>query len=327
MQGAAVRAVFGASMLALAGCFGSSEDAPDLPAADSPVPQPFDHITDRLDPASGESQVFDVEEDSFTLPGGGRMSFHTGRGMHCVGDADSVAPNATGWVACAVRVVSEPTAMAQDVHELGIGLDAQRLTLRMAAEAVAWRLMVSVSDKPSQGADAGQSGALVARTVFDSGWRRVDLSPVIDRPIVEVVVQDPCDVPASVEDAQAPSGWAVLYVNFTAAHGAPFVHVDLSRSVPGVAQSSPFAQHDTSAHGFTAQDAPFGLSQAGTIELRVDLEAPETPTEATPGACALILTRELQEWKVDVGIVGADGRQEMRQRSVRVEVLLEATAI
>lgn len=316
-------------VLLLSGCLGNQDepttpgDLTDTPAP-GPAPVPFDNLSKRLDPGSGEAQVFDVEEDAFVLPGGGRMAFHTGRGMHCVGDADPVAPNATGWVACMVRLGAEPSAMAQDVHALGIGLDAQRLSLRMAAEAVEWRLVVSIAADTSSGATGTGPLAIVA---FDSGWRRVDLSPVIDRPSVEVVVEDPCDAAAVTEDPEAPSGRAVLYVNFTASHGAPFISVDLAASKPRAAKSDPFAGHGTGEHTFMALHEPFGLLQRGSLELRVDLEAPETPTEATPGgACTLIVARDLQEWNVDVGIVGADGRQEMRQRTLTVEVLLEAAA-
>lgn len=306
--------------LLLGGCTQVDPETPGTPVIIGEVPVSMDALSEHLDPASSAFQDVLVIEDNLTLPGGGWMEFRTGRGMGCYGNADPVAPNATGWVSCMARVKAKPSWLAQDVHDLGIGVDAQRLTLRMAAEPVEWRLVVTVGEAASHG-----NGNVHLVWAYDSGWRTVDLSPVIDPPEITVVVRDPCDPINRPSLTQSPDGGsATLYVNFTASHGKPIVEIDLGNSLAGDAESLPYADHSTFEHGLIAVFDTFGARFAGSLNLKVNLEAPETPAEATPHACGLVLGRDVQRWSIDVGIQGADGRQEFRFREVDVEVLLRA---
>lgn len=293
--------------LLAAGCAQPSAPTDDEPILGGEAPQSFDHLTDRLHPDSGPVQDFLVVEDNLSLPGGAFVWLVTGRGMHCQGDVDDVAPNATGWVTCIVRLVSEPSSMAQDVRELGIGLDSQRLSLRMAAEPVEWRLVVTVNTRMVP--------------VFDSGWRLVDLSPTVEEPELAVSIINPCDAPDAVEQDDV-RGSAKAYVNFTASHGQPFVSFDFGRSRPGDARSLPFAGHTTSEHGIVASYPTFGPTTPATFEVFVNLEAAEDAGEATPGPCQLSFAQELQTWTVLVGITGADGLQQYLTRTLDVTVYL-----
>lgn len=302
-------------VLLLAGCGSPGAKGPADPEAAGRVEAPtsYDHLTDRLAPGSATFQDYAFVEDAIDLPGNGSIELRTGLGVLCHGDADGVAPNRTGWVACMMRLASDPAALSQDVHDLGIGPDTQRLTLRQPSEPVEWRVAVTLAD---------------GSVPFDSGWRPVDLSPVLDDPVVTVEVHDPCDAPDAVEasDAGNPRGLAVLVIEGVAAHGKPFVEVDLARSRPMLAESTPFADHATFDHAFAAYFPTFAGPRAYRLELPVDLEAPESPATVPGGPCVAPMGGESQEWPIDVGITGADGAVEYKSRSVRVNVVLDAAA-
>ncbi|MEK6974999.1 MAG: hypothetical protein AABY18_01490 [Candidatus Thermoplasmatota archaeon] len=299
--------------LLLAGCNGGKNGAGSDAGAQAAAPEAFDQLTALLPANSTTWQDFLVVEDSVAV-GNSSVEFTTGRGMSCQGNADSAAPNRTGWVACLVRLAARPDAAAQDVHELGIGYDLQRLTLRQAAEPVEWRVLVLLAD---------------ATTAFDSGWRLVDLAPGLSDPVVRVDVSDPCDAPDAVERSEAgrQRGTALLTVEFNASHGRPFVQVDLGpRSRPGEAESTPFAGHGSGNHSFDALFDVMGEWRPLLLELTVDLEAPETPGGPTGDACELAIGGETQDWSVNVGIIGVDGALEFKARTVRVDVVLDAMA-
>lgn len=304
-------------ILLLAGCGappqdGAASKAPVDPDGAQP-PESFDRLTDRLAPDSATFQEFASVEDAIDLPGNGSIELQTGLGLMCFGDADGVAPNQTGWVACMARIVAEPDAMAQDVHDLGIGPDAQRLSRRQPGEPIEWRVLVALAN---------------GSVAFDSGWRRVDLSPTLGDPIVTLDVRDPCDWPDAREEAfvgGGQHGLAVLKVEFVAAHGRPSVTVDLGpRSRPGDGTSTPFAGHATGEHGFMAQWETFGPERMAVLELKVDLEAPEGPGSPPPSTCDAPLNGETQDWTVTVGITGPDGANESKVRTLQVDVVLDA---
>lgn len=304
----------------LAGCSaGNNKDEPlgrqgpptsELEAA----PEAFDHISERLSPNSTNWQDFLIIEDRL-VAGNASMEFTTGRGMGCQGDVDNVSVGQTGWVACMVRLAARPEALSQAVHDLGIGYDMQRLTRRQAAEPVEWRVLVVLED----------GGA-----AFDSGWRPVDLSPAISDPVVDVEVHDPCDrVDPPVDPPQlgpeAPAVDAIIKVALDATHGRPFVRIDLGlASRPGDGESKPYAAHGTAEHGFEARWETGGAWRNYTLELIVDIEAAAQASGPTEGPCDATMGKETQEWTVDVGILGADGKMEYKTQTLLVDVYLTA---
>ena len=313
MRRAAPAAIAVVTLLALAGCSGGKggeDDGPDVPAQ---APEPFDRLSDRLAPGSGEAQGFAVEEDRVEAPHGGFMAFVTGRGMHCAGDMDPEAPNATGWVTCSVRLPSDAAAEAQGVHALGVGEDTQRLTLRMAAEPVEWRVAVTV---------LAETGAeLVA---FDSGWRPVDLSPRLSGLTLTFETTDPCDVPDAHEDQLgARRGESVLRLAFAVEHGQANATIDVARSIPAKADGAESSQRFL-AHGYEAGFGFAGPRLTFRVNLTVDLEAAESPAAppSSEGPCEPepTLAQETQRWTATVTLRGADGQSRSADIAVDVPV-------
>lgn len=310
-------------VLLLAGC--SAPNGKDGAARDGIVdpdphhPEPFDRLTHQLAANSTDWQEFLLIEDQVPLAGNASIEFTTGRGMGCQGDADNVSAGQAGWLVCLVRLAARPEVVVQAVRELGIGYDAQRLTARQAGEPVEWRAFVVLEN---------------LSIPFDSGWRPVDLSPVISDPIVTLEVRDPCvgsGVGVGVEPPSTgltPTGSdidAILNVAFDASHGQPFVRVDLGESSrPGDGESKPYAAHGTGEHSFEARWDTVGPMRNFTLALNIDLAAAASPTGPMEGPCQVTIGRETQEWTVDVGIVGADGAVEFKTRNLQVDVYLSA---
>lgn len=320
-----MRAVAVLLLLLLAGCSGPGRPAGDAskdqPAGDLALQLPAaDRLTARLPASSGEFQPFEVTEDSVAVPGGGFMHFNTGRGMHCFGDVDSVAPNGTqGWVECAVRLAGDPQAESRNGHELGIGEDNTRLSLRMASEPVEWQVRVVAVDPGNRSDPAG-------RVLYDSGWRPVDLSPSIDDPLLSVKVVDPCDVPDAQEGQSALGprrGIAELSLASLARHGRVSIAVDTGRSHPVDTQKGPNDVQTVGDHDYLGIWKVIGSPRPIDFVLNVDLEAPEAPDgSATDPACGATLSHEAQEWTVLLSISGADGRTVTALRTVQVDVAL-----
>jgi hypothetical protein len=315
-----VRATIVLLAFLLAGCLGShgNGDGKEAGGTVDPAQAPasFDRLSGELAANSTQWQEFLVVEDEVAV-GNASLQFTTGRGMGCQGDADNVSTGRTGWVACAVRLTARPEAMVQTVRDLGIGYDAQRLSARQAAEAVEWRAFVQLED---------------GTTPFDSGWRPVDLAPGISAATVTLDVRDPCDpveppvaLPNPGLGPQAPEVDAVLTIEVDATHGRPFVRVDLGASAPGDGESTPYGAHGTLEHGFEARWDTVGPWRNFTLELNVDLEAAESPSGPMEGPCQATVGRETQQWTVDVGIVGADGKLETKRQTLAVDVYLDAT--
>lgn len=302
----------------LAGCSGAGEKQ-SPPAEQNSLfeaPAPSDTLTPLLPANSTEFQGFLVIEDEVRL-GNESMAFTTGRGMGCQGDADNVSAGSQGWVVCMVRLTSRPEAMAQAVHDLGIGYDQSRLTARQASAPVEWRFLVALADGTS---------------AFDSGWRAVDLSPGISDPVVQLDVRDPCEasstgVPVGVPNVgppPPPAVDAILSVALDATHGQPFVRVDLASSRPGDGESKPYAAHGTGDHMFEARWETVGDWRNFTLDLNIDLGASAAPTGPMEGPCQATVGKETQEWTVDVGVLGADGAVEFKTRKLQVDVYLSA---
>lgn len=312
--------------LFVAGCTSANPPQDDgTPPAAIAAPVNFDRLTDQLAAGSETWQDFLEVEDEVAI-GNGTVQFTTGLGMGCQGNADGAAPNATGWVACKVRLAARPDAEAQNVHALGIGYDLQRLSRRQAGEAVEWRVVVTTAVAATHGDQAGDP---VAATAFDSGWRLVDLSPRLEAHVVTVEVLNPCDAADAYEEArQLRRGAAVIKVNLTASHGRPLVQVDLGpRSVPGDGESTPYATHSTFEHAFYAEFGTIASVRDMSLKLAVDLEAPETAGGAPESSCEAPVGGETQDWRVDVGIRGPDGAVEFVTRSFHVDVVFDAAAI
>ena len=288
--------------LLLAGCAGGGRtDQPeggDGLIAEVPDLQAYDRLTGKLAPDSGQFQDFAHVEDTIAV-GGGEVAFVTGLGMHCNGDADGAAPaNRTGVVACAVRLKTQPDAEAQTVHALGLGDDLSRLTPRLAAEPVEWRVQVVVADNPSPG------------LVFDSGWRTVDLSPGLLGAAVDVETVKPCDAPNAVEEADARRGEARLNLTFRVKHAQANVTIDVGPSIPTKADPGAELSQTFSEHGYEGGYGMVGPEMGFRTVLVVDLEAESPPGQPSPfGPCspAPTLGSELQAWSAVLSIRDAAG--------------------
>lgn len=268
----------------------------------------MDNLTARLHPDSGPFFPDLWIEDRVDLPDGGNITLASGLGIRCEGNASAlVESGATGWVACSLRLASDPAAMVTSTRQLELGFDYQPLTRRMPAEPVEWRVVIDVVEH-----DAALN-ASVLRSAFDSGWRAVDLTAKVTPPTVSLHVLDACDAPDDLEAGPGlvKQGRVLLNVTFSVlSHAQVNITVGLQGSVSGGAPASfPYAPGTTTEHGATGAFPSWGSTTAMLFSLPVDLETDALPGSSTGGSpCEPALAHERQTWTVTMDYRGADGR-------------------
>jgi hypothetical protein len=256
-----------------------------------------DNLTARLSPDSGRFFPELLVLDEVGLPAGGNVIFAIGLGMRCDGNATGYANVSAGWLECSARLARDPTAMSRDRRPLGVGFDYQFLTERTAVEPMQWRVELAVMDATGNRTDW-----------FDSGWRDLDLTPVVTAPTVRLEVEDPCDWPDALEqETRTMHGLAALNVSFTSGFARANVSFDFGASHPGPqGTASPAAVVRQGQHSAMAEFPVHTGETAMSIRFLVSLETDAQPPSDDPGPCAAF-AHEVQTWTVKVEYVTADG--------------------
>ena len=283
----------------LAGCADPSPaDTPIAPIG-SPVEvlRHVDDLTARLAPGSGEffPELFVL--DRVDLPAGGNISFAIGLGMRCDGNATGYA-TAMGWLDCSVRLANDPSAMSRDRRDLAIGFDYQILTVRTATEPIEWRVELAVLDAAGNVTDS-----------FDSGWRAIDLTPIVTAPAVALTVLSPCDLPGNgLEDEVGRRGAAELNVTFTSRLADVNLTFDFVASRPGgQGGASHVVRVDPTEHAALATFPKQANTTAMWIRFPVSLESEASQPGPDQGPCVGAYAHEAQEMTVTLAYLTAEG--------------------
>ena len=274
----------------------------------------MDNLTAHLAPDSGPFFPDLLVLDQVELPAGGNITFSIGLGMRCDGNATGYANVSTGWLECSARLARDPSALSRDRRPLGVGFDYQILTQRTAAEPIQWRVELAVFNGTGNLTDS-----------FDSGWRDLDLTPVVTAPSVRLEFEDPCDWPDAAEQATlSKHGLAALNVSFSSRFARANVSFDFGASHPGPQGSaSPSAAVHQSEHAATAEFPVRTGETPMSIRFLVSLETDASPPTDDPGPCAAI-AHEVQTWTVTLAYTTAAGSGAFPVVPIEADVYLAA---
>lgn len=282
-----------------AGCNTPAEETGErIPVVPTLPPDQFhlDNLTARLPADSGPFFPDLFVLDRVGLPAGGNISFAIGLGMRCDGNATGYANVSSGWLECSARLASDPSALSRDRRPLAIGFDYQILTPRTAVEPIQWRVELESRDA------AGNVSA-----AFDSGWRDLDLTPIVTAPTVSLAVESPCDWPDVFEAEVGPRGAAALNVSFTAGLAGAVMTFDFGASRPGQrGAASHTVRVDQTEHTAVATFPKTPGPVPMWIRFPVSLETEATPPTADQGPCIGAVAHEVQSWSVTLAYTTAD---------------------
>jgi hypothetical protein len=141
---------------------------------------------------------------------------------------------------------------------------------------------------------------------YDSGWRDLDLTPVVTAPVVQLEVMDPCDWPDGLEAAAGPHGAAALNVSFTAGLAGAVLTFDFGASRPGEQGSaSHTVRVDQTEHAAVATFPKTAAPVEMWIRFPVSLETDATAA-GDQGPCVGAWAHEVQHWTVRLEYTTAD---------------------